>query len=276
MGVHERWWQRWRERLEADSDVSASVGNPPENRRQAFVKLTWIGIWLAYMSAPVSDLLSDEMSLTATVLGWTGLIGFVAVYLVLVFRHTSWALSPPLVLSALCALVALAVILPLAFGAPWLVLWVYLSITCGAVLPNQLSRWVVPATTALLILVGLRVESAGELLSALVIPCLLGGYAMLGIRQMVRTTRALREARATVAHLAANEERLRLARDLHDLLGHSLSLIALKSELAGRMLPDHPEQAATQVADIERVGRQALVDVREAVSGFRRPTLAGE
>jgi two-component system sensor histidine kinase DesK len=92
----------------------------------------------------------------------------------------------------------------------------------------------------------------------------------------VRTTIELREARATVAQLAANEERLRLARDLHDLLGHSLSLITLKSELAGRMLPAQPEKAAQQVADIEKVSRQALVDVREAVSGYRRPRLAGE
>ena len=99
---------------------------------------------------------------------------------------------------------------------------------------------------------------------------------MIGVRQMIRTTIALREARATVAHLAATEERLRLARDLHDLLGHSLSLITLKSELAGRMLPGRPDQAAEQVADVERVSRQALVDVREAVSGFRRPTLETE
>jgi two-component system sensor histidine kinase DesK len=86
----------------------------------------------------------------------------------------------------------------------------------------------------------------------------------------------LRKARATVAQLAANEERLRLARDLHDLLGHSLSLITLKSELAGRMLPDHPDKAAQQVADIEQVSRQALVDVREAVTGYRRPRLSDE
>ena len=62
-----------------------------------------------------------------------------------------------------------------------------------------------------------------------------------------------------MAQLAANEERLRLARDLHDLLGHSLSLITLKSELAGRMLPEHPDKAAQQVSDIEQVSRQALV-----------------
>ncbi|MFD7944959.1 sensor histidine kinase, partial [Streptomyces sp. NPDC059744] len=109
-----------------------------------------------------------------------------------------------------------------------------------------------------------------------VVPALLGGFAMTGVRQMIRTTIELREARATVAQLAANEERLRLARDLHDLLGHSLSLITLKSELAGRMLPDHPDQAALQVADIEQVSRQALVDVRSAVTGYRRPTLPGE
>lgn len=105
---------------------------------------------------------------------------------------------------------------------------------------------------------------------------LLVGYSMTGVRQLVRTTVELRKARATVAQLAANEERLRLARDLHDLLGHSLSLITLKSELAGRMLPDHPDRAAQQVADIEQVSRQALVDVREAVTGYRRPRLAGE
>jgi two-component system sensor histidine kinase DesK len=99
---------------------------------------------------------------------------------------------------------------------------------------------------------------------------------MTGVRQLVRTMMELRKARATVAQLAANEERLRLARDLHDLLGHSLSLITLKSELAGRMLPDHPDKAAQQVADIEQVSRQALVDVREAVTGYRRPRLAGE
>src|SRR5690606_20276466 len=108
------------------------------------------------------------------------------------------------------------------------------------------------------------------------VPALLGGFAMTGVRELVRTTIALREARATVAQLAANEERLRLARDLHDLLGHSLSLITLKSELAGRMLPAHPDLAARQIADIEQVSRQAMTDVREAVTGYRRPRLGSE
>jgi two-component system, NarL family, sensor histidine kinase DesK len=72
------------------------------------------------------------------------------------------------------------------------------------------------------------------------------------------------------------EERLRIARDLHDLLGHSLSLITLKAELAGRVMSSDPERAAREVAELESVARQSLSDVREAVAGFRQPDLAGE
>jgi two-component system sensor histidine kinase DesK len=138
----------------------------------------------------------------------------------------------------------------------------------------RLALWTIPATGAVLLLVGLRTDEEQAL--NLLVLVLLIGFAMTGVSQLVRTTVELRKARATVAQLAANEERLRLARDLHDLLGHSLSLITLKSELAGRMLPDHPDKAARQVADIEQVSRQALVDVREAVTGYRRPRLAAE
>ena len=73
---------------------------------------------------------------------------------------------------------------------------------------------------------------------------------------------------------AADEERLRLARDLHDLLGHSLSLITIKSQLARRLLAPDDSPAAVEVADIERVARQSLQDVRHAVDGYRQPSFA--
>jgi two-component system sensor histidine kinase DesK len=79
-----------------------------------------------------------------------------------------------------------------------------------------------------------------------------------------------------VARLAVADERARIARDLHDTLGHSLSLIALKSELAGRLLPSDPGRSATEIADVERVAREALASVRETVSGYRTPSLAAE
>lgn len=256
--------------------MPVGIGRPPTNGKQAGTKLLWIGIWLAFMSAPVKDLADGNHTPWATALGTLGLLVFVGSYLVLVFRHTSKALDPFRVRAALAFLGTLAVLLSLTFGTPWLVLFVYVSVSVGATLPMRTARWLIPAVTAVLVAIGLTGDHPREIITALVFPALLGGFAMSGVRQMIRTTIQLREARATVAQLAANEERLRLARDLHDLLGHSLSLITLKSELAGRMLPEHPEQAAAQVADIEQVSRQALVDVRSAVTGYRRPTLPGE
>ncbi|MEV0275430.1 sensor histidine kinase [Streptomyces sp. NPDC050610] len=269
----------WRYLTEEDDEPGRglAIAQEPEHGRQVIIKLLWIGIWLAYMAAPISDLLDGHHSGGGSVLGWAGLAVFVTGYLVLVFRNTVLPLRGARVLAALGVLMALGVVLALTLGPPWLVLCVYVSVACGAVLPTRGARISIALVTVVLLAVGLTMDGdAGTLLAALLIPSFLGGFAMTGVRQMVRTTRALREARATVAHLAANEERLRLARDLHDLLGHSLSLITLKSELAGRMLPASPESAAQQVADIERVSRQALVDVREAVSGFRRPTLEAE
>lgn len=72
---------------------------------------------------------------------------------------------------------------------------------------------------------------------------------------------------------AADDERLRLARDLHDLLGHGLSLITIKSQLARRLLAQgQSERAASEIADIERVARESLQDVRHAVDGYRQPS----
>ncbi|WP_405489253.1 sensor histidine kinase [Streptomyces sp. NBC_00096] len=251
------------------------VGVPPENRRQKIVKGLWIGLWLFYLSAPVTDLISGGHSTGARLLGGLGLVTFVAWYLILVFR-TARQMDTRRVLFSVAVLAAQASVLSLALGREWLVLFVYVAISSGAALPGEISRWTVPGATALLTATALAVPGGKAYLAGLLIPSLMGGFAMVGIRAMIRTTIELRQARATVAQLAANEERLRMARDLHDLLGHSLSLITLKSELAGRMLPDQPEAAARQVADIEQVSRQALVDVREAVSGYRRPTLPGE
>ncbi|CAM5552662.1 Sensor histidine kinase OS=Streptomyces tendae OX=1932 GN=GUR47_15215 PE=4 SV=1 [Streptomyces tendae] len=181
-----------------------------------------------------------------------------------------------LVLGSLAVLAAQSTLLALTLGREWLVLFVYVSIASGAALPPRLARWTIPGASALLTALAFTVPGGTSFIAGLLLPALLGGFAMTGVRELIRTTLALREARATVAQLAANEERLRLARDLHDLLGHSLSLITLKSELAGRMLPARPDKAAQQVADIEQVSRQALVDVREAVTGYRRARLATE
>ncbi len=91
-----------------------------------------------------------------------------------------------------------------------------------------------------------------------------------------RSSRDLREARTELAELAVAEERSRIARDLHDTLGHSLSIIALKSELAERVLADDPARARAEIVDVQRVAREALASVRDTLFGYRQPSLAIE
>jgi two-component system sensor histidine kinase DesK len=94
--------------------------------------------------------------------------------------------------------------------------------------------------------------------------------------EAVRANTALVEARSEVARLASDAERTRIARDLHDLLGHSLTAITVKSTLARRLLDTGAGGAGEEMAAVETLARQALTDVRAAVSGYRDVTLAGE
>ncbi len=115
----------------------------------------------------------------------------------------------------------------------------------------------------------------GGSLAAIVIGPLSAFFAYSAGRRLDMVS-ALRRTRAELARAAVAEERLRIARDLHDLLGHSLSLITLKAELAGRVIGSDPDRAAREIAELEAVARQSLSDVREAVAGYRQPDLAGE
>ena len=87
---------------------------------------------------------------------------------------------------------------------------------------------------------------------------------------------ALRLSQEEVRHLAAVAERERIGRDLHDLLGHTLSLVALKGELAGKLVARDPEGAAREIGEVTQIAREALAQVRTAVSGMRWAALAGE
>ncbi len=107
------------------------------------------------------------------------------------------------------------------------------------------------------------------------------GLISLTVFSMAALTRAyadLHAARHELATLAVAEERNRIARDLHDTLGHSLSVVALKTDLAARLLPPAPEfdRVRSELADAQGVAREALNSVRETIGGYRKPTLEGE
>lgn len=91
-----------------------------------------------------------------------------------------------------------------------------------------------------------------------------------------RANRRLLRADEEIERLATIAERERIARDLHDLLGHTLSVVVLKSELAARLIRSDPDRAAADLAVIQQIGRAALGEVRSAVAGYRAQGLGSE
>ena len=94
--------------------------------------------------------------------------------------------------------------------------------------------------------------------------------------QRTRMYKKLKEAHEQVEHLAKVAERERIARDLHDVLGHTLSVIILKSELAGKLIDRDPQRAKSEIADVERTSREALSEVRSTIRGYRANSLEAE
>jgi two-component system sensor histidine kinase DesK len=231
-----------------------------------------------YLAYPLTDLLDGGHTVAGQVFGWLMLAGFLACYVTLIMRRQA-RLAPwqPWYGVALASMFGIAVITTLGMDNAWLALFAYTAVSAGAILPSPYGFYGVIGVSGVMVTLGLLTHEDSGALVGITLGGLLGGLAMTSLMQLVYTMRELREARQAVAALAASDERLRLARDLHDLLGHSLSLITLKTELTARFLDqERYEEARAQVGDIETVSRQALVDVREAIGGYRRPKLAVE
>jgi two-component system sensor histidine kinase DesK len=99
---------------------------------------------------------------------------------------------------------------------------------------------------------------------------------MFGINRQIMAMRKLKEAQGEMARLAVVEERARFSRDMHDVLGHSLTVVTVKSELARRLVSIDPARAEEEIGDIERLSRAALTDLRAAVGGYREMSVASE
>jgi two-component system sensor histidine kinase DesK len=115
----------------------------------------------------------------------------------------------------------------------------------------------------------------GSLFFSALFPIFIGAGNMF-FAERNRMNRKLRRAHEEVENLAKVAERERIARDLHDVLGHTLSVITLKSELAGKLIDRDPERAGKEIREVESISRQALADVRDAIRGYRSRGLAAE
>ena len=217
---------------------------------------------------------------TRGVLGLVCTVAFAAVYLSL------WLCSPeerrrlvrdsPLrwsvgYVGALAALGALCVLL---LGEPGIICVVYVSGACVMAFPLRVSAPVVVALGAGTLALGARADWGSQLVTAFGV--MAASSAVYGLRAVLIRDRDLVRAHEENARLAVDNERSRFARDLHDILGHSLTVVTVKAELAQKLLDVDVERARAEVADLERLSRDALVDVRRAVEGYREITLPGE
>jgi two-component system sensor histidine kinase DesK len=229
--------------------------------------------WLVYLGYPGVTAWHQAKGVRAAALA--GLVAFGLLYLFAVPRAIPR--GPRHRFGTIGVMLALSVLLTLLIGLDGLATSVY-DAAAGVVLLSPVLSMPMALVLAA-IMVGLPPlvpgwHSSPQWSTALsVLGAAFIGFAVV---TLIRSNSALRVARDEVASLAAEQERLRIARDMHDLLGHSLTTVTVKTELARRLMRRDLERAEAELADVERLSRQALADVRAAVAGYREVSLAVE
>lgn len=158
------------------------------------------------------------------------------------------------------------------YGGSWLLFFPLFGLACGSVLRGRALAWVGVPLAAASGAIGAYHDGWGAITVAY--GTFISMMVTAAILTLAETVMELRATRQELARSAVERERLRFSRDLHDLLGHTLSVIVVKAEAARRLGPRDPAAAMAQVSDIESVGRQALTEIREAVTGYREGSLA--
>jgi two-component system sensor histidine kinase DesK len=264
--------------------ASGGVVSPSRRKLLPYAWPLFTALWLLFPIGFVIQVLRTDLSPVQMLSFLASIAAFVAIFLWLMLRYPFPAELASqelrIRLGLLLGLAALALYIELVYGSGVPYRFMYVVIAGAVTLPTHMAAWAVVATAPLTGAVFV-IRSGWNAAAASwqdLLPFVLVGIGMIAVSRLVVTVRQLQAARKEIARLAVAEERLRFARDLHDLLGHSLSQIALKSELARRLLPATPEteKAAKEIRDIETAARKSLNEVREAVAGYRQPTLDGE
>jgi two-component system sensor histidine kinase DesK len=238
-----------------DLGLTAETGGATEVRRLYARPGGWMAstralLWLVFMVFPLSASLQSGASVPARVAIVTAAAAFVAIFVALVLLKQ--ALSRWQAVSVVGVLMAIAFTLTVADRDSWATLFVYTSGAAATLTGRPLSYYLVGLAVGLCALALVVAGASAGGLVGYVTPTVGVGMVMLVLADLRDSNIALQRARLELARLAVTEERERFARDLHDLLGHSLSVIALKAELAGRLLPAGADDAAREVAELEQ------------------------
>ena len=235
-------------------------------------------VWLVFLSEPLTSIeTGSPLVRVLTVLGVLGVAGvFAASFLVLgAVSRRPRSLRLTTVVAVVALQIGFVVLATLGAHEHGLVGLVFVSVTF-LYLSQSAVGLVGTLVCAVAAFVIPRVVPGWEAEDGTVVAIALASLAVYGFVQLVQRNRQLVAAQEEVAALAVSRERERIARDMHDLLGHSLTVVAVKSELASRLVTRDPERAAAELRDIQSLARSALADVRGTVAAIHQPTLAGE
>ena len=246
--------------------------------RAGLMRYVFPGLWLVYLGQTVSGVNKHSHGAAAAA-GYTIIGAFVVCYLVALpaawtdNRRRSWALY-------IIAWLLFVAELPFAHEDAT-VFCIYIAVLTVALigLSNRERLFPMLAVLAIAATFGPQIvpswHAGAQYGNGLAV--ILVGMAMFGFFSIIRSNAELAAARSEVARLAAENERSRIARDLHDLLGHSLTTITVKAGLARRLAErGENERAAAEIVGVEELSRRSLADVRAAVAGYREVTLIGE
>jgi two-component system sensor histidine kinase DesK len=232
------------------------------------------GLWLIYLAQTVAGVHKHSHG-AAIVVGYLIVLAFMVVYLLALpsawmgVHRRFWLLY-----ATGCALTAAEVYFA---HADAFVFCVYLAVLTIA----GARRYALPLIATMAVIAAIAPTMVASWHAsvdyATAFTIVLVAFAMYGFFSIIRSNIELAAARAEVARLAADNERSRIARDLHDLLGHSLTTITVKASLARRLAErGESERAVAEITAVEELSRRSLADVRAAVSGYREMSLPGE
>lgn len=276
-------------------DILADRGRRVGLWARPHAAMIWGGVWLVYLLPAFIEAVNERHSLAVNVVTFVLLAAFVVIYLLAMRqaweRDESTDIRTPRFseqleprrLTSLALLSAIAVLTTVLIGDPAVACFVFIAPVCASLLPP---RWVLRgiglAVVASIIgelfakRYGADVTNAGDVLGT-AFGTAMAGLITLGIRRMQAVMWELEVARRDVERLATAQERTRIARDLHDVLGHSLTVISVKSQLAARLIErGDVDRAGNEIREVEVLSRDAMSDVRQAVAGYRARTLAAE
>ncbi len=252
---------------------------PRNERAEKYGGLIWTTVWMWPLLGPVIATVRGQARpvLPAAL----GLAAFIVLYLVIM--PLAWGERPPpkrrmSTMLGLLAALGLALAAGYADGSGgWLIVLLFVGVAGASALrpPAQVFGWLFAALAAM-VAIGVVHGVAGGELGTTALSAFMSGLLVFVVRRMNYLIDQLRATQAELAEAAVSQERLRFSRDLHDLLGHTLSVIVVKAAVVRRLAERDAGVAAREAGEIEEIGRRALVEVREAVTGYRERTLGTE